>query len=132
MPRRANSYFWLSTEQTVAAARAAVVHMMPLLPTVRLPLPPIIVAEPYSARGGSGEGGEGGAGGAGGSTVVGVPMGGMVLGAPSVCSRSRVARAPMRGCARALTTRAAPTQWRSPAANCASARARIRRQPRRG
>ena len=55
------AYFYLSSLQAALAAREAAMRLMPLLPTARRQLPPIIVAEPWGAPRG-GQGGEVGAG----------------------------------------------------------------------
>ena len=55
------AYFYLSSLQAAMAARDAAMRLMPLLPTARRQLPPIIVAEPWGAPR-SGQGGEPGAG----------------------------------------------------------------------
>jgi hypothetical protein len=58
-------YFWLSSMQAAQAAHDAAMRLLPLLPTARRQLPPIIVAEPYGAPRGGGSGGGDASGGGG-------------------------------------------------------------------
>jgi hypothetical protein len=56
----------LAADQSEATSRNAALRMSPLLPLAARPLPPIMVAEPYSEHGGGGGGGGSGSGGEGG------------------------------------------------------------------